>query len=240
MAAPPRETHFALACQHMAAAIHYLAGLAPASPRAPHLLPPLALGPLPHALPPLLAAGPPQHRRQEHRVEIHDEGDDEREDDDNDRENDDDDREDDGVGGNGGADEDEAFVFEMQDLIHSLWPLIAATPPYPLSRILSDADLETAAWVWFLFVNGLVFTCAVTYFSVVMFRSCRHCLPTFLRAMLLAVTLGAETAAAFHLPPDTPLATILSYISIILHVFIYLLTWAAYCFWRRRRLHPLA
>ena len=100
----------------------------------------------------------------------------------------------------------------------------------------SYRDLHADAWTWLTLLYSLFFTILMTVFSVRVFRSSRRLLPTALRALVLALSISAQVSAAAHFLPSSTLATGVSYASIFLHIFVYILAWCACCSARCRQM----
>lgn len=115
-----------------------------------------------------------------------------------------------------------------------LYVVVAATPPYPLYRMLPDDVVcgDAPAWTWFLIMYGVAFAILVTIVSARVFRS-PCCTSTCLRALLFVASVAAEVAAGINITPPTTLARGGTAFSLVSLVVLYLLAWIP---WGRSRL----
>lgn len=134
-----------------------------------------------------------------------------------------------------GAEDD--FAFGIVDLLDLSYAVGACIPPYPIyKKTPTYRDLHADAWTLIMFAYSLFFTLLLTVFSVRVFCSSRRLLPTALRAGVLALSISAQVLAAAHFLPSSTLAVVLSYASILLHIFVYIVTWCACCSARCRQM----
>lgn len=81
----------------------------------------------------------------------------------------------DGVGGIDDLAGDDFVLFTHAHFWEVVSTGAAFVPPYLMHRYTPHGFVNSAAWLWFLFTYGLMFTGVISFLSVVMFRSSRCC-----------------------------------------------------------------